>query len=91
MGSTGSEVIWELCCFEPSTAILSCAVKWNMQTLLDYLKGATNVCAMSDPNHNGNSVQFQLFTGLCAAIIVHYVVDPFLLQEADIVKDLYCP
>ena len=62
-----------------------------MQTLLDYLGGLVNVCAMPDPNHDTKGCQFQMFGGSCVAIIGHYAVDPLLLQEAGVAKELYHP
>lgn len=70
---------------------VSCEVQWNMQTLLDYLDGLTNVCSLPDPNHNAKCCRFQLVGGSCAACIGNYVVDPFLLQEAGVAKELYRP
>ena len=42
-----------------STDGVSCEVEWNKQTLLDYLAGITDVCALPDPNHNAKCGRYQ--------------------------------
>ena len=44
-----------------STDGVSCEVEWNRQTLLDFLSGTSNVCALPDPNHNAKNGRYQQF------------------------------
>ncbi len=38
-----------------STGGVLCEVDWNKQTALNFLAGDSNVCALSDPNHNAKN------------------------------------
>ena len=74
-----------------STDGVSCEVECNKQTILDFLSGTSNVCALPDPNHNAKNGRYQQFGGSCAAVIGHYVIDPWLLLDAGVAHELVRP
>jgi len=74
-----------------STDGVSCEVEWNKQSVLNFLAGDSNVCALPDPNHNAKNGHYQQFGGSCAAVIGHYVIDPWLLFEAGVAHELIRP
>ena len=69
-----------VCFANTATDGVSVEVQKNFEQVIDYLKGKSNHIALTDPNHNGKNVRYQLIggSGVAGASIGHYVFDPYL-------------
>ena len=79
-----------VCFANTATDGVSVEVQKNFEQVIDYLKGKSNHIALTDPNHNGKNVRYQLIggSGVAGASIGHYVFDPYLLVQADIPQEI---
>lgn len=57
---------------------VSCEVEWNKCSLLDFLLGRCNICALPDPIHNGKCLHSLVVCGSGAACIGNFVINPFI-------------
>ncbi len=68
-----SQLVENCVVLNQSTNGVSCEVDWNKQTLLYFLSGTSNACALPDPNHNAKHEWYPQIGGhvLLLFVVMH--------------------
>ena len=73
-------------CLNHSTDGVSCETKWNLEQILGYLSGVTNILSLPDTNHNAKCTRSHIVGGSSVSSIGKYCIDPWLLKQAKGIK-----
>ena len=74
--------------FNESTDGVACEVQFNKTLTLSYLDVGKKCLSMPDSNHNSKKFRAQMVSVKSAVSIRNFVVDPWMLKMANVVKEL---
>lgn len=77
------------CLLNESTDGVSCDVENNKCLNINYLEGKSNTLALPDNKHNNKNARGQVVTGTSPCSLGSYVLDPWMLKLAEVVREHY--
>eukprot|EP00957_Ditylum_brightwellii_P052308 3967283-Ditylum_brightwellii.AAC.1 len=73
-----------------STDGISCETQYSKNLILAYHCGNKIYLSFPDANHNIKNCRGQMVSSMSASSISYFVVDPWMLKIAGVLKELYC-
>ncbi len=77
------------CLLNESKDGVSCDVENNKCPNINYLEGKSNTLSLPDNKHNNKNARGQVVTGTSPCSLGSYVLDPWMLKLAEVVREHY--